>query len=86
MLQTLRLAVAIVKGEGVLIDLRNTLEQDLHTTTGMPGLQKTGEGPATRTAEEGVPAGVMAGASNTRWWRERGEGRRCYDKGQQEGK
>lgn len=86
MLQTLQRAVAIAKGEGVLIDLCNTTEQDLHTTTGTPGLQETGEGPATHTAEGEVPAGVMAGASITRLWRERGEGRRCYDKGQQEGK
>lgn len=88
MLQTLQAVVVIVKGEEVLTDLSHTPGPlGLHTTTGKPELQETGEGLATRTAEEGAPAGVTAGASsNTRWWTERGEERRCYDKGQQEGK
>ncbi len=83
-LQTLQ--AVIMEGDGVLTDLSHTPGPlDLHATTGTGELQEAGEGPITCTAEEGGPAGVTAGASNTRWWRGRGEERRCYDKGQQEG-
>lgn len=76
-----------MEGEGVLTDLSRTTEPlGPHATTGMGELLEAGEeGPITCTAEEGAPAGVMAGAFSTKWWSERGEERRCYDKGQQEG-
>lgn len=80
------LQTVIVEGDVVLTDPSHTPGAlGLHATTGTGELQEAGEGPITCTAEEGGPAGVTAGASNTRWWTERGEERRCYDKGQQEG-
>lgn len=84
MLRTLQAAAAIVGGGGVLTDPSHT-PPGPRTSTGTGEPRGAGEGPTTCTAEEAGPAGVMAGASNTRWWRERGGERRCYDKGQQEG-
>ncbi|TKS91278.1 E3 ubiquitin-protein ligase RNF25 [Collichthys lucidus] len=86
MLRSLQAVVVIVEGEGALIDLSRTPgPTGLHTTSGMGGLHEAGVGPITCTAEGGGPTGVTAGASNIRWWTERGAERRCYDKGQQEG-
>lgn len=86
MLQTLQAAGSTVEEEGVLTDPSTTPGPlVLHTTTGTGEVQEAGEGPITCTAEEGGPEEVTAGASSTRWSRGRGEERRCYDKGRQEG-
>lgn len=86
MLQTLQAAGSTVQEEGVLTDPSTTPGPlVLHTTTGTGEVQEAGEGPITCTAEEGGPEEVTAGASSTRWSRGRGEERRCYDKGRQEG-
>lgn len=86
MRQTLQATTVIVEGEGALTDLSHTVGAlGQHDTTGTDELREAGEGPITCTAEVEGPSGVMAGVSNTRWWREKGEGRRCYDKGQKEG-
>lgn len=86
MVQTVRAAVVIAEGDGVPPDLPHTAEAlARHDTTGTAGRQGTEEGPTTCTAEVGDTIEVMAGVSNTRWWKERGGGRRCYDKGQKEG-
>lgn len=86
MLQTLQATMVIVEGEGVPPDLPHTTGAlGQHNTTGTGELQGTGEGPMTCTAEVVDPIEGMAGVSNTRWWRERVGGRRCYDKGKKEG-
>lgn len=72
-----------MEGEGLLTG--GTRTQPPGATSGTGGLQEAGEGPTTCTTEVGGPAGVTSGASSTMWWRERGRGRRFYDKGQQEG-
>lgn len=79
MLQT---AAATVTGEAALTDLCQTAALPGLPTTGMQKLPETGEDTA---EEEGGTAGDTAGASSTKWWTEREDERRCYDKGRLEG-
>lgn len=74
--------MATVNGEAVLTDLCQTAEFLGLPTTGMQKLLETGED----TAEEGGgTAGDTVGTSSTKWWTEREEERKCYDKEQPEG-
>lgn len=82
--QTLQAVEAIVDGGEATTDLPHTPGLlDLHGTTGTIVAPGAEEEPITCAAEEAVPVVVTAGASSRRWWR--GEERRCYDKGRQEG-